>query len=126
MSIASLLKGKGPNGFGYASTAEQVTAGVDLRGRTMLVTGCGSGLGRETTRVLALRGTRVIATARNLDKARAACAALAGDLVPLGCELSDPLSVRACVRAVEQDGAPLDALICNAGIMALPKLTQAF
>jgi NAD(P)-dependent dehydrogenase (short-subunit alcohol dehydrogenase family) len=125
MSILALLKGKGPNGFGYRTTAEEVTAGVGLRGRTMLVTGCTSGLGRETARVLALRGARVVATARTVEKARATCAALAGDFLPLACELSDPASVRACVDAVKRDGAPLDALVCNAGIMALPELRQA-
>jgi WW domain-containing oxidoreductase len=126
VSILASLKGKGPNGFGYRSTAEEVTDGRDLRGRTMLVTGCNSGLGLETLRVLALRGARVIATARTADKAREARAGRAGNFLPLGCDLSDPASVRACVAAVKQDGAPLDALICNAGIMALPELRQAF
>jgi NAD(P)-dependent dehydrogenase (short-subunit alcohol dehydrogenase family) len=125
MSILALLKGKGPNGFGYGTTAEEVTAGIDLRGRTMLVTGCTSGLGLETARVLALRGARVIGTARTEAKARAACAGLAGETLPLACELSDPASVRACASAVKKTGATLDALICNAGIMALPELTQA-
>ncbi|HET6150051.1 MAG TPA: SDR family oxidoreductase [Polyangia bacterium] len=126
MSILGRLKSKGPNGLGYATTAEQATADVDLRGRTTLVTGCNSGLGRETTRVLALRGARVIATARTLEKAREACADLAGagGFVPLACDLSEPASVRACVAAVERQNGPLDVLICNAGIMALPRLTQ--
>jgi WW domain-containing oxidoreductase len=41
--------------FGSDSTAEAVTAGLDLAGRTILVTGATSGLGLETMRVLALR-----------------------------------------------------------------------
>ena len=125
MSILALLKGKGPNGFGYRTTAEEVTAGMGLRGRTILVTGCTSGLGRETARVLALRGARVVGTGRTVESAREACAALAGDFLPLACELSEPASVRACVDAVKGDGARLDAVICNAGIMALPELRQA-
>lgn len=126
MSIVARLKGKGSNGFGYGTTAEEVTAGLDLRGQTILVTGCNSGLGRETVRALALRGARVIATGRTLDRAREGCAGLAGDFVPLACELSEPASVRACIEAVRRGGAPLDAIVCNAGIMALPKLTQKF
>ena len=43
----------------------------------------------------------------------------------MACELSDPASVQACVEAVRKDGAPLAAILCNAGIMALPKLERA-
>lgn len=126
MSLVGFFKGKGKSGFGYDTTAEEVTAGLDLAGRTYLVTGCNSGLGRETLRVLSLRGARVIGTARTEDKAREACAAVAGPTLPLACELADPVSVRACVDAVKRDGARLDGLIANAGIMALPRLQQAF
>lgn len=126
MSILARLKGKGPNGLGYGTTAEEATAGLDLRGQTILVTGCNSGLGHETIRALALRGARVLATGRTLERAREGCAGLTGALLPLACELSEPASVRACIDAVKRNGAPLDAVVCNAGIMALPKLTQKF
>ena len=125
MSLLARLKGKGPNGFGYGSTAEEVTDGIDLHGRTMLVTGCNSGLGRETVRVLALRGARLIGTGRTVDSARKGLAGLGDNHLALACELSEPASVRACIDAVTRDGARLDALICNAGIMALPRLRQA-
>jgi WW domain-containing oxidoreductase len=99
-----------------------VTEGVSLAGKTMLVTGCNSGLGREALRVLALRGARVVGTARTIEKAREACrVAVSGETVPLACELSDPASVLACVAAIVARGIRLDAVICNAGIMALPK-----
>ena len=126
MSIVAALKGKGPNGFGYGTTAEEVTAGCDLGGKTVLVTGCNSGLGLQTIRALALRGARVLATARTVEKARDACAGLKGDFLPLACELSDPASVRACVAAVKSGAAPLDAIIGNAGVMAIPKPEQKF
>jgi NAD(P)-dependent dehydrogenase (short-subunit alcohol dehydrogenase family) len=126
MSIVARLKRRGPNGFGYGTTAEEVTDGLDLHGQTILVTGCNSGLGRETIRALALRGARVIATGRTLERAREGCAGLTGDFLPLACELSEPASVRACIDAVERNSAPLDAVVCNAGIMALPTLTQKF
>ena len=57
-------------GFGKSSTAEEVTAGIDLMGKTALVTGANSGLGFETMRVLALRGAHVIAVARTMEKAQ--------------------------------------------------------
>ncbi len=126
MSLYELFKAKGPSGFGYGSTAEEVTQGLSLDGKTILVTGCNSGLGQEAMRVLLLRGARVLGTARTLEKATAACAAAGSGAVPLACELSDPASVRACVEAVRRRGDRLDALLCNAGIMALPRREQAF
>jgi WW domain-containing oxidoreductase len=125
MSLVERFKSNGPSGFGHGSTAEQVTEGLSLAGKTILVTGVNSGLGQEALRVLALRGARVVGTARTLEKAQAACGAVKGDTVPLACELSDPRSVRGCVEAVKRAGLTLDAIICNAGIMALPKLEQA-
>jgi NAD(P)-dependent dehydrogenase (short-subunit alcohol dehydrogenase family) len=91
----------------------------------VLVTGSNSGIGLETVRVLGKRGARVIAAARTEEKARLATANLAGEFVPVACELSDPASVRACVDAVKKQGRKLDSLICNAGIMALPNLERA-
>jgi NAD(P)-dependent dehydrogenase (short-subunit alcohol dehydrogenase family) len=125
MSLLSALKGKGPSGFGYGSTAEDVTAGLSLAGLTILVTGAASGLGRETVRVLAMRGARILATGRTEGGVRTACGSFAGEVVPMTCELSTPASVRACVEGVKKTGYALDAIICNAGIMALPKLEQA-
>jgi WW domain-containing oxidoreductase len=125
MSLYQLFKSNGPSGFGYGSTAEDVTAGLSLAGKTMLVTGCNAGLGLETLRVLAMRGVRVIGAARTIEKAREACGAVGGQTVPLACELSEPTSVRAAAAAIVADGIKLDAIICNAGIMALPKLQLA-
>jgi len=127
MSIAAVLKGKGPNGFGYGTTALEVVAGLDLSGRTMLVTGCSSGLGLETIRALAAGGARVIAAARTADKARAAYdgEGIKGDLLPVACELSEPASVRACVETVKREAGPLDAIVCNAGVMAPATLQRA-
>ncbi len=103
-------------------TAEQVTEGVDLSGKTALVTGVNSGIGQETMRVLALRGATVIGTARSEEKAAQACAACPGETLPLACELTDLESVRSCVNAI--GARPLDIVIANAGIMALPALEQ--
>ncbi|MFZ4579529.1 MAG: SDR family NAD(P)-dependent oxidoreductase [Myxococcota bacterium] len=122
MSLYAALAPHGPSGFGYGSTAEEVTEGLSLAGRTILLTGCNSGLGHEAMRVLALRGATVVGTARTLEKATAAGQAVQGKTIPLACELSDPASVRACTQQVRDLGLTLDAILCNAGIMALPKL----
>jgi NAD(P)-dependent dehydrogenase (short-subunit alcohol dehydrogenase family) len=108
--------------FGKRSTAEEVTAGMDLSGKTALVTGCNSGLGEETLRVLALRGAHVIGAARTLEKAEKACAAVEGKTTPLAVELTDLPGIVAAAQQVADMGAPLDMLILNAGIMQLPEL----
>ena len=125
MSLYELFTSKGRSGFGYGSTAEQVTEGLSLDGKTVLVTGCTSGLGQEALRVLTMRGAVVVGTARTLEKAQAACSAVTGKTVPLACELSDPASVKACVAEVKRLGLTLDAIICNAGIMGI-QTEQAF
>lgn len=126
MSLLVRFLPNGKSGFGSASTAEEVTQGLDLSGRSILLTGSNSGLGLETARVLALRGARVLAAARTVEKAQQALAGLPGDFVPLPCDLADPRSVRGCVATLKQLALPLDAIICNAGIMALPELNQVF
>jgi NAD(P)-dependent dehydrogenase (short-subunit alcohol dehydrogenase family) len=110
--------------FGAKSTAEAVTAGIDLSGRTALVTGANSGLGYETMRVLALRGAHVIGTGRTVEKAETACASVAGSTTPVVLELSDLESCANCAQEVAALDRPIDFLICNAGIMALPELEQ--
>ena len=110
--------------FDSKSTAEEVTRGIDLSGKTVLVTGVTSGIGLETMRVLALRGAHVIGTGRTLERAREACASVSGRTTPLMLELTDYPSVIACAKAVRDMGVTLDVLICNAGIMALQDLEQ--
>lgn len=126
MSLVGALRRPGPNGFGYSTTAEEATAGLDLTGKTYLLTGSNSGLGLETLRVLGLRGAHLIAAARTEEKARAAIESTGANGTPVECELSEPDSVRACVRGVEARGLRLAGIIANAGIMGLPKLQQKY
>ncbi len=102
--------------YGAKSTAEEVTEGMDLSGMTALVTGCNSGVGYETMRVLALRGAHVIGTGRTLEKAKKACDSVQGNTTPVALELSDFESCVACADTVKAMGMPLDMLILNAGI----------
>lgn len=111
-----------PTSFGARSTAEEVTAGLDLSGRTFLVTGANSGLGQETVRVLLLRGAHVLGAGRSAHKVLTAFPERPAQLTALSCDLSDPASILACVSEVERLAVQLDGIIGNAGIMALPQL----
>ena len=102
--------------YGADSTAEEVTAGLDLHGKIAVVTGCTSGIGFETMRVLALRGAYVIGTGRTLEKAQAACSRVRGVTTPVQLELGDLASVVACAEAIRSLNSPLDILVCNAGM----------
>ena len=103
--------------FGVASTAEEVTAGLDLSGRTVVVTGCNSGIGFEAMRVLALRGAHVIGTARTRAKGEEACGKVEGRTTPLVLELTDFESVVECSRRIRELRVPIDVLMLNAGIV---------
>lgn len=112
----------GSSGFGFDSTAEDVTDGMDHAGLTALVTGSNSGLGLETMRVLAMRGAHVIGAARTLEKAESACDSVAGKTTPLVVELTDLDGIVAAADQARSMDVPIDMLILNAGIMALPEL----
>jgi len=112
--------------FDKRSTAEQVSEEIDLTGREAVVTGANAGIGFETTRVLALRGCRVVMACRNAEKARAARNAIllgsSGRIPPERLELADLDladfdSVRACAKALLEKGRPIHLLINNAGVM---------
>ncbi len=113
-----------PNDYGEDTTAEEVTAGLDLSGKTALVTGCNSGIGYETMRVLALRGAHVLGAARTPEKAKTACDSVEGQTTPVVCELTEFDTIVACAETVQAMDTPIDMLILNAGIMALPELEQ--
>lgn len=103
--------------FVRSSTAEEVTAGLNLAGKTAVVTGCNSGIGFETMRVLAMRGTHVIGTARTMDKGKEACRQVKGKITPVPLELTDFDSVVACADAIRAMNVNIDMLILNAGII---------
>lgn len=131
MSIISLMTGRpGRSGFGSASTAEQVTEGIDASDITVIVTGGASGIGLETTRVLALRGAHVIIAARNVEAANEAKKLILKenetarvDILKL--DLSSMKSVRAFADNFNALDLPLNLLINNAGVMFCPfKLSE--
>src|SRR5689334_19253253 len=120
MPLIALFKKNGSSGFGYGSTSDEVVEGLDLSGKTMLVTGVRSGLGRQTVASLTARGASVLSVARKKEEAAEALAGKPG--AAFACDLCEPASVRACVAEVKKHGKKIDALICNAGVMAIANL----
>ncbi|KAG0550327.1 hypothetical protein BDA96_01G329500 [Sorghum bicolor] len=113
---------KGPSGFSGASTAEEVTAGIDGHGLVAVITGASSGIGLETARVLALRGVHVVMAVRNvsagLEAREAIVAKIPGARIDvLELDLSSIASVRRFASHFDSLNLPLNILINNAGVM---------
>ena len=93
-----------------------------LDGKRALVTGGNAGIGLATSRGLLERGANVLIASRNAAKAEAACAdlrshAVAGATVAaVSLDLADLRSVREAVAILAKDPAPLDVVVCNAGL----------
>jgi NAD(P)-dependent dehydrogenase (short-subunit alcohol dehydrogenase family) len=112
--------------FGFASTAVDVLAGVELAGRTAVVTGAASGLGIEIARALAGAGAEVVMAVRRPRAAQPVADEIARSVgnravTVRTLDLADQASVRRF--AADWEG-PLHILVNNAGIMALPELTR--
>ena len=105
--------------FGLRSTAAEVIEGIDLAGKTAVVTGGYSGLGTETVRALAGAGARVIVAARRPDAAASDLDGIAGVTI-LALDLSDPASIDAFAEKLAGETDAVDILINNAAIMANP------
>ncbi|MEV8411343.1 SDR family NAD(P)-dependent oxidoreductase [Streptomyces niveus] len=109
--------------FGFASSAADVAAGIDLTGRRAVVTGGSSGIGVETARALAVTGAEVTLAVRDTAAgervAKDIAAATGNRRVHVGrLDLTDPASVAAFAAAWQ---GPLHVLVNNAGVMACPE-----
>jgi len=99
-----------------------VIQGIDLGGKTAIVTGGYSGLGRETARVLLNAGARVVVPARDVERAAEALKDLpTAEVWPMN--LLDPSSIDAFGDRFLAQNAPLHILVTSASIMAAPDLT---
>jgi NAD(P)-dependent dehydrogenase (short-subunit alcohol dehydrogenase family) len=110
--------------FGHDSTAAEVTRGIDLTGRRIVVTGAASGIGVETARALAGAGAEVTLAVRNVEAgestAREISASTGNPNVDVQyLDLADRASIAAFTG---QWSGPLHVLVNNAGVMASPEL----
>src|SRR5580658_5559569 len=113
--------------FGAKSTTEDVLAGIELKGKRILVTGVSAGLGVETARALVAHGASVVGAARDLEKAKRATSGVSkaaaktgGSFELIELDLASLTSVRAATDKLVADGRLFDVIIANAGVMATP------
>jgi len=98
-----------------SKTTAEVLDGVDLTGRTVVITGASSGLGLQTALAMQSAGAEIIAAVRDLDKTRAVI-----DCETVQLDLTDLRSARAAAATIADRHERIDVLINNAGVMAPP------
>ncbi|NRB37071.1 MAG: SDR family NAD(P)-dependent oxidoreductase [Pseudomonadales bacterium] len=111
--------------FNAESTCDEVLAGHDLTGKTVVITGGSGGLGAEAARSMALKGANVVLASRNKVKTRAKADEInrlsgKASVSAVEMDLANLVSVREAAHQILRSHAQIDVLINNAGIMASP------
>lgn len=114
------------NEFGHDTTTDEVLDGIDLTGKTVLITGGSSGIGTETARAMAAKGARIIFTGRDMEKGEAAVASIKAstgndNIEVMSLDLASFASVRTFAEQFLAKYDAINILINNAGIMACPQ-----
>ncbi|UZR96390.1 SDR family NAD(P)-dependent oxidoreductase [Chondrinema litorale] len=118
-SIHAILQQPLGSGFNASSTASDVINGIDLSGKIAIVTGGNTGIGLETTKVLAAAGATVIVPARDIEKAKKNLQGIAKVEIE-SLDLFNPASIDDFTEKFLESGRALHLLINNAGIMWVP------
>jgi len=107
------------SGFDAKSTSKEIIKGIDLTGKTAIVTGGNTGIGLETAKTLAAAGATVIVPARDAEKAKRNLEGTPNVIIE-NMDLMNPGSLDAFAEKYLHSERPLDLLINNAGIMWVP------
>ena len=116
--------------FNRQSTTDDVLQGINLSGKSIVVTGATSGLGEETARALAAAGANICLVGRDQPKLHALQSRLNAQyptvrVTTAVADLADQNSVRIGAASILAQHDAIDVLINNAGIMACPKTFTA-
>ncbi|XP_027860890.1 retinol dehydrogenase 12-like [Xiphophorus couchianus] len=96
-----------------------------LDGKTVIITGANTGIGKETARDLARRGARIVMACRDMERAEEARTDILEDtgnenIIIRKLDLSDTKSIRAFAQIINKEEKQVNILINNAGIMMCP------
>lgn len=114
-------------------TTTEISDRFNLNGKVALITGASSGIGKECSRIFALRGARVLMVCRNYEKGLSVIKEFAhgiGEIAAercevIDCELSEMKSVAFLVERIIQRNLTVDFVFLNAGVFGIPvQITQ--
>ena len=95
-----------------------------LDGKTVVITGCNTGIGKITALDMSRRGARVVMLCRDLTRAEPAAEEIRretqGEVVVEKMDLASLVSIKQCVERMEEKTEKIDVLINNAGVMMCP------
>jgi meso-butanediol dehydrogenase / (S,S)-butanediol dehydrogenase / diacetyl reductase len=91
----------------------------DLKGKTAIVTGGATGIGRAIAGSLAAHGVRIVLADLNLDAAKKAAAELGPDALAFGLDVSKRAEVERSFALIEKTVENYDILIANAGVSTM-------
>jgi NAD(P)-dependent dehydrogenase (short-subunit alcohol dehydrogenase family) len=96
-----------------------------LRGKRVVISGGGSGIGLETARILVSDGAEVALLGRRTEPLEAAAGELGESAVPWTCDVSDPAAVRSIAERAKERWGAVDGLVNNAGIAPMASLDDS-
>jgi NAD(P)-dependent dehydrogenase (short-subunit alcohol dehydrogenase family) len=98
-----------------------------LHGKTALVTGGSSGIGKRVAVAYLQAGAQVAIAARNseaLEKVTGDIAAAGGKVMPICCDVTQPEQVTSMLDQVTAELGGIDIAVCNAGIIAMTPMLE--
>ena len=92
---------------------------MSVTGKTAIVTGAGTGIGRATAQLLAARGARVVATGLQAERLRETVTGITeagGEAIAVDADVSDPVAIETVAARAQEAFGGADVLVNNAAI----------